>query len=136
MAKTIGQLIINLPYKEQKMDAIIQEMDVARLTSLFDIPAEMLNSRVEVTIRPIAREKPETTAEKIRKFREKHTHESFVEHLKQRVAEGFQFDFDVEKMINGTMTEDDWQEYYKIQKQAWKKAACERFERSQCKENR
>jgi hypothetical protein len=31
------------------------------------------------------------------------------EQLRKKFAEGAQFSFDVEKFINGTMTEDDWQ---------------------------
>jgi hypothetical protein len=117
------------------MEVLVKIMEAEELVPIFDIPSEMRNVLVEVTIRPMEQEKPKTTAEKIQKFREKHTHEAFVQHLKRKLAEGFKFDFDAEKMINGTMTEDDWQAYYKIQKQAWKKAASEKFERSQCQEN-
>jgi hypothetical protein len=117
------------------METLVKIMEAEELVPIFDIPSEMRNVQVEVTIRPMGRKKLKTTAEKIQEFREKHTHEAFVQHLKQKLAEGFKFDFDAEKMINGTMTEDDWQEYYKIQKQAWKKAAGEKFERSQWKEN-
>ena len=35
------------------MEAIIQEIEVERLLPIFDIPKEIRNSRVEVTIKPI-----------------------------------------------------------------------------------
>jgi len=95
-----------------EMEAIIQEMDVEKLLPVFNIPMEMRNIRVEVTIRPIEQKKPETTAEKIQKFREKYTHESFVQHLKQKLAEGFKFDFDAQKIIDGTETEEEMQARY------------------------
>jgi hypothetical protein len=38
------------------MEAVIQEIDVEELTSIFNIPATMRNNRVEVTIRPIENE--------------------------------------------------------------------------------
>jgi hypothetical protein len=41
------------------------------------------------------------------------------EHLKKKLAEGAKFSFDAAKLINGTMAEDDWQNLYTIQKQAW-----------------
>jgi hypothetical protein len=47
------------------------------------------------------------------------------ERLKKRLAEGVHFDFDTGKLINGTMTEEDWQNLYALQKQAWPKAAME-----------
>ena len=48
------------------------------------------------------------------------------EHLKKKLAEGTQFDFDATKLINGTMTENDWQELYTFQKQAWTGAAAKK----------
>ena len=63
--------------------------------------------------------KPETTAEKVEKFRRKYNRETFVEHLKKQVAEGLSFDFDVQKVIDGTETEEDMQIRYRLEKQVW-----------------
>jgi transcription elongation factor len=63
--------------------------------------------------------KPETTAEKVENFRRKYNHGTFVEHLKKLVAEGHSFDFDVQKVIDGTETEADMQIRYRLEKQAW-----------------
>jgi len=101
------------------MEAIIQQVDVEKLTSIFDIPQEMRNSVVEVTIRPIKKEAQNSTLEKIVQFRKKYNHEVFVEHLKKQAAEGHVFDFDVQKVIDGTETEDDMQTRYRMEKQAW-----------------
>jgi dethiobiotin synthetase len=47
------------------------------------------------------------------------------EHLKKKLAEGTQFDFDAVKLINGTMTENDWQNLYSLQKHTLPEAAAE-----------
>lgn len=101
------------------MEAIIQEIDVEELTSIFYIPEEMRNSRVEVTIRPIEKATGGTTAEKIEQFRKKYNHGSFVEHLKKCVMEGRSFDFDVQKVIDGTETEEEKHIRYRREKQTW-----------------
>ena len=101
------------------MDAIIQEIDVEELTSIFNIPEEMRNSRVEVTIRPIKKATGGSTAEKIGQFRKKYNHETFIEHLKKGVVEGYVFDFDVQKVINGTETEEEKQARYRQEKKTW-----------------
>jgi DNA-damage-inducible protein J len=41
------------------------------------------------------------------------------EQIRTKAAEGYHFDFDVQKYLNGSMTEDDWQQFYKMEKQAW-----------------
>ena len=101
------------------MEAIIQEIDVEKLASIFDIPEEMRNSRVEVTIRPIEKAASGKTAEKIEQFRKKYNYETFIELLKKGVAEGRAFDFDVQKVINGTETEEEEQARYSHEKQTW-----------------
>ena len=101
------------------MEAIIQQVDVEKLTSIFDIPHEMRNSVVEVTIRPIKKDAQNSTAEKIGQFRKKYNHEVFAEHLKKQAAEGHVFNFDVQKVIDGTETEEDMQARYRMEKQAW-----------------
>jgi hypothetical protein len=121
--------------KGAKMEAIVQEVDVEELVPVFTIPSEMRNIRVEVTIRPVVGEKPKTTAEKIEEFAKEHTREAFIEHLKQRVAAGFKFDFDVQKVIDGTETEEEMQARYRSEKSAWAEAVCKKFERSRCPEN-
>jgi hypothetical protein len=113
------------------METLVKIMEAEELVSIFDIPSEMRNTRVEVTIRPTQQEKPKTTAEKIKEFREKHTHEAFVQHLKQKQAEGFKFDFDVQKVIDGTETEEDMQKRYRIEKRAWSDNVTERVRRGE-----
>ncbi|MCL1992966.1 MAG: DUF104 domain-containing protein [Spirochaetes bacterium] len=70
----------------------------------------------------IEEEKPvetslETTAEKVDSFRKKYNRGIFVEHLKKQVAEGQSFDFDVQKVVDGTETEEDMQARYRLEKQ-------------------
>ena len=101
------------------MEAVIQEINVEELASIFNIPETMRNKRVEVTIRPIENESCETTAVKIEQFRKKYNRESFVEHLKSAVARGVSFDFDVQKVIDGTETEEEMQARYRMEKQTW-----------------
>ncbi|MDR0551348.1 MAG: hypothetical protein LBG72_04950 [Spirochaetaceae bacterium] len=115
------------------MQALVKIMEAEKLFPIFDIPVAMRNRRLEVTIRPADEEKQTaaTTIDKIRKFREKHTHEAFVEHLKKKLAEGVKFDFDAQKIIDGTETEEDIQERYKIMKGAWAEAAVEKFKRNE-----
>ena len=101
------------------MEAVIQEIDVEELTSIFNIPDIMRNNRVEVTIRPIENEFQKTTAQKIKQFRKKHNRETFVEQLKTAVARGITFDFDVQKVIDGTETEEEIQVRYRMEKRTW-----------------
>jgi len=109
------------------MEAIVQEIDVERLFPIFDILSvpkstrDIWNGRVQVTIKPIDLPK-ETTADRIAQFRKKHNRETFVEHLKEQVAKGRTFDFDVQKVIDGTETEEDKQARYRQEKQVWSKA--------------
>ena len=103
------------------MEVIIQEIDVEELTSIFNIPEEMRNSRVEVTIRPIEKTTWEPTAEKIEQFRKKYNNGTFTEQLRKGVAEGRPFDFDVQKVIDGTENEEEKQVRYRLEKQTWGK---------------
>ena len=104
------------------MEAIIQEIEVERLLPIFDLPKEIWNSRVEVTIRPIENTPRGTTTEKIEQFRRKYNREAFVGHLKEQAAKGHPFDFDVQKVIDGTETEEEAQARYRLEKQAWSNA--------------
>jgi len=63
-----------------------------------------------------------TTAEKIEQFRKKYNHGTFVEHIKRGVKEGHAFDFDVQKVIDGTETEEEKQVRYRQEKQLEHKA--------------
>jgi hypothetical protein len=113
------------------MEAVIQEIDVEELTSIFTIPETMRNSRVEVTIRQIERKDQETTEQRINQFRKKYNHETFIEHLKNGVSQGFSFDFDVQKVIDGTETEEEKQARYRKEKQAWSNAILERKQKEE-----
>ena len=99
------------------MEAIIQEIEVEKLLPIFDIPREIWNSRVEVTIKPIENTSRETSAERIEQFRKKYNHEGFIDHLKQQAAKGHSFGFDVQKVIDGTETEEETQARYRLEKQ-------------------
>ena len=102
------------------MTAFIQEIDVERLYPIFNIPQEIRNSRVEVTIRPIEKKLPVSeVTDRINKFKEKYNRETFVKHLKEQVSKGQTFAFDVQKVIDGTETEEDVQARYSLEKQAW-----------------
>lgn len=101
------------------MEAIVQEMDIGVLSSIFNIPDEMRNRKVEVTIRPIENNTITTTSQKIEQFRKKYNRNTFVENLKNQVSEGRQFNFDVQKVIDGTETEEEQQARYRLEKQTW-----------------
>jgi hypothetical protein len=95
------------------MEAIIQEIEVEKLLPIFDIPREIWNSRVEVTIKPIKNMSYGTSAERIGQFRKKYNREVFIEHLKKQSAQGHSFDFNVQKVIDGTETEEETQALYR-----------------------
>jgi GTPase SAR1 family protein len=76
---------------------------------------EMKDSRVVIT------------AEKIELFRKKYNRETFVERLKECVSNGVSFNFDVQKLIDGTETEEEKQERYRLEKQAWGNAVKEKM---------
>jgi hypothetical protein len=58
----------------------------------------------------------EATAEKIRQFRKKYNHDVFINGLKEQAAKGQSFGFDVQKVIDGTETEEDAQARYRLEK--------------------
>ena len=103
------------------MNAIIQEIEAERLLPIFDIPKEILKTRVEVTIRQIESVYPGTTAERIAQFRKKSNRNVFVDNLKEKAANGHSFGFDVQKVIDGTETEEEVQARYRLEKQTWGK---------------
>jgi len=63
--------------------------------------------------------KSETVAEKVENFRRKYNRGTFIEQLKKQVTEGYSFNFDVQKVIDGTETEEDIKSRYRLEKQAW-----------------
>jgi hypothetical protein len=105
------------------METVIQEMEADQLPALFDIPLEMKHGRVEVTIRQIPNtehaQKETINWEAFNKFKGE---VDFREHVQKKLAEGYTFNFDTEKYLNGSMTEDDWQNLFKLEKQAWGRA--------------
>ena len=60
-----------------------------------------------------------STSEKVENFRKKYNRGTFVEQLKRQAAQGHRFEFDVQKVIDGTETEEDMQERYRLEKQVW-----------------
>jgi hypothetical protein len=113
------------------MEAVVQILEAEDLAPVMYIPAEMRHTRLEVTLRP-AGEAAEpgqpayTNREIMQKFLKAAESGEAKERLKRKLVEGARFDFDAEKLINGTMTEDDWQNLYTLQKQAWPQAAAEK----------
>jgi hypothetical protein len=101
------------------MEAIIQEIEVEKLLPIFDIPKDIWNSRVEVTIKPIENKLQRTPADKIEQFRKKYNREFFIGQLREQAANGYSFDFDVQKVIDGTETEEETQARYRLEKQSW-----------------
>ena len=99
------------------MEAITQEIEVERLFPIFDIPRDLWKGRVEVTIKPIEKKAHETTADKIAQFRKKYNRQTFVDQLKEQAAKGQSFD--VQKVIDGTETEEEAQSRYHLEKQTW-----------------
>jgi hypothetical protein len=111
------------------METVVQILEAEKLVPVMYIPSEMRHSRLEVTIRPVEQAVSETpppagiNRELMQKFLKAAESGEAKERLRKRLVEGVQFDFDAEKLINGTMTEADWQNLYVLQKQAWPKAA-------------
>ena len=57
--------------------------------------------------------------ERSKQFRKKYNREVFIDHLKEQVANGQSFGFDVQKVISGTETEEEVQARYRLEKQIW-----------------
>lgn len=107
------------------METVVQILEAEQLVPIMHIPSEMLHSRLEVTLRPIEETsivKPPVAVvnhDIMQRFLKAAESGDAKEHLKKKLAEGTKFDFDAAKLINGTMTENDWQNLYTFQKQAW-----------------
>jgi hypothetical protein len=114
------------------MEAVVQILEAEELAPVMYIPSEMRHTRLEVTLRPVGEAAVEpgqttyTNREIMQKFLKAAESGEAKEHLKRKLAEGAQFDFDAEKLISGTMTEGDWQDLYTLQKQAWPQTAAEK----------
>jgi hypothetical protein len=114
------------------MEAVVQILEAEKLAPVMYIPSEMRHNRLEVTLRPVKETiaEPVQTArintELMQKFRKAAESGEAVEHLKKKLAEGARFDFDIAKLSSGTMTEDDWQNLYTLQKQAWRATVAEK----------
>ena len=108
-----------LYYNNSHMEAIVQEIEVEKLLPIFDIPKEIRNSRVEVTIKPIEKKLHYSTSERIQQYRKKYNRNVFINSLKEQVAKGHSFGFDVQKVIDGTETEEETQTRYRLEKQTW-----------------
>ena len=107
------------------MEAVVQILEAETLAPVMYIPAEMRHSRLEVTLRLAgdAAPRPSINKEIMRKFQHAAESGEAKNLLKKKLAEGVQFNFDVAKLIDGTMTEDDWQKLHTMQKQAWQTPA-------------
>ena len=111
------------------METIVQILEAEKLAPLMYIPSEMRHSRLEVTLRPVdeadveKRRAIKVNKEIMQKFLKAAESGEAKEQLKRKLAEGKQFDFDAGKILNGTMSEDDWQNLYTLQKQAWPNSA-------------
>ena len=113
--------------KIRAMEAIVHKIEAERLLPIFDIPSEMRYSLVEVTIKPLEKLISGTTAERIEKFRKKYSREVFIGHLKEQAANGQSFGFDVQKVIDGTETEEETQARYRLEKQTWGNTIGDKF---------
>ncbi|GHV82578.1 hypothetical protein AGMMS49991_11360 [Spirochaetia bacterium] len=113
------------------METITQIVESDDLAAVMDIPAPMRHARLEVTLRLLSEihendvpvrpsawsPVPKINQELLEKFRNGFT--GIKDQIRKKAAEGYHFDFDVQKYLNGSMTEDDWQQFYKMEKQAW-----------------
>jgi hypothetical protein len=115
------------------MEPVVQILEAEELAPVMYIPPEMRHSRLEVTLRPVKEagdrkgRTVDINSEIMQKFLKAAESGEARERLRKKLAEGAQFGFDATKLINGTMTEDDWQNLYTFQKQAWPKAAVEKI---------
>ena len=114
------------------METVIQILEAEELTPIMYIPPEMRHGRLEVTIRPVEKAAslspaPIINKEIMLKFQQNAELGEAKKHLKKKLAEGAQFDFDATKLINGTMNRNDWQNLNTLQKQAWQKAALKKY---------
>ncbi|GHV73832.1 hypothetical protein AGMMS49940_11340 [Spirochaetia bacterium] len=105
------------------MEIMTEIIDAERLSPIFKIPDAMKHSRVEVTIRPIEETKPKVNREALERFRRSF---NLKDHLKQKLAEGVQFDFDAQKVIDGTETEEEMQARFRAEKKVWAEDVAER----------
>ncbi|MDR1909394.1 MAG: hypothetical protein LBQ35_05720 [Spirochaetaceae bacterium] len=119
------------------MEAVVKIMDARALPSFFDIPDEMRNDKVQVIIMPVPKENtmepatPKINMGILEKFRTSAESGEFREHLKKKLAEGFKFEFDAQKIIDGTETEEEKQQRYRMEKRAWPDSVAERIKKGE-----
>ncbi|MDR1785268.1 MAG: hypothetical protein LBR23_02210 [Spirochaetaceae bacterium] len=114
------------------MEAIVRVMDGNRIPDYFDIPEKMRNERIQVIIVPFPEQqekivqRPSINRDIMRKFQAIAESGEFKAHLKRKLAQGVKFEFDAQKIIEGTETEDDKQNRYKMEKRAWSDSVADR----------
>jgi hypothetical protein len=96
------------------MEAVVQVMEAEALAPVIQIPPAMLHRQVEVTVRLVedTEQSEETIADRIAKFKKQG--KNLRDYVKQKTAEGVIFEFDAQKVIDGTETEQDRQNRYKL----------------------
>jgi hypothetical protein len=107
------------------MAAMTAIVEADRLSSRFEFPEDMRHSQVEVTVRPVEVTNPQINIELLNKFRT-NAGFHFKEHLRQKLAEGHQFNFDAQKVIDGTETEEEMQARFRAEKRVWAEVVAER----------
>jgi hypothetical protein len=108
------------------MASFVEIMDAEQLAQVVDIPSWMPKGLVKVTIvslpeedeEAVESEKPKVNKAIAQKFQAAAEAGEFKEHLKKKLAEGFQFPFDAEKVINGTETDVERQARFRMEKMA------------------
>jgi hypothetical protein len=107
------------------MEAVMQIIKADLLMPFMKIPESMRHSRVRVFITSLEDEEEEKAANpKINKavwekFADPARHEEFITDLREKQARGIHFDFDVQKLIDGTETEEDRQKRFRAEKRCY-----------------
>jgi predicted CopG family antitoxin len=68
---------------------------------------------------PVEEQQSEDVRENIKKFREKHNKNSFIEHLKKNLIGKKRLGFNVQEVIDGNESEKNRQIRYELEKRAW-----------------
>jgi hypothetical protein len=92
------------------MVAMRKIVNADTLSSLFELPRHLAHRQVEVIILPLASDDETDPA----------IESPFHAHLRQKVAAGVKFDFDVEKVLAGTETDSEMQQRFSLEKSAWR----------------
>jgi hypothetical protein len=116
------------------MEAVMRIVRADVLEPFMKLPESMRHGQVRVFITPfedgheVSETKPRINREILRKFADPARHEEFIAGLRKKQAEGVQFDFDVQKLIDGTETDEDRQKRFRSEKGAWAKAVAKKYE--------